>query len=316
MLLLVFLIIAEIILRCRGYYYSPIIFLPSQKKVSQLSKSDWRPFHSLKDNYCVYDPNLIWRPKKNYKMFNAQGFKGKELGLIKGEKEYRLFAIGDSNTLGSAECPSWVEYLGKIFKEENPNVTVINAGVWGYSSFQGVNRFEEVSKYKPDMVLISFGKNDGNRVTISDRQYVANKRILYLPYFSKLRIFQLLIAVSDIISIKYNLYNPFIPRVSHAEYYLNLDKIITKAREKNIKVVLLTLPFIGESLNDVWWKNFGPQYNTLTKRIAKQTGVKVIDIYTYFAGKKSYFTDECHFNDVGHKFAAKVIYYKIKGVIY
>ncbi len=316
MLLLVFLIIAEIILRCRGYYYSPIIFLPSQKKVSQLSKSDWRPFHSLKDNYCVYDPNLIWRPKKNYKMFNAQGFKGKELGLIKGEKEYRLFAIGDSNTLGSAECPSWVEYLGKIFKEENPNVTVINAGVWGYSSFQGVNRFEEVSKYKPDMVLISFGKNDGNRVTISDRQYVANKKILYLPYLCKLRIFQFLIAVSDIILIKNSIDKYIIPRVSHAEYHLNLDKIITKAKEKNIKVVFLTRPVIVEYLDTLWWKNFWPQYNRIAKRIAEQNGVKIIDVYSYFNNKTEYFVDACHFTDAGYQVAAELIYRNIKDEIY
>jgi lysophospholipase L1-like esterase len=38
---------------------------------------------------------------------------------------------------------------------------VINAGVAGYSSWQGVQRFlQEWETYQPDMVLVSFGWND------------------------------------------------------------------------------------------------------------------------------------------------------------
>ena len=38
---------------------------------------------------------------------------------------------------------------------------VLNAGVAGYSSHQGVLRFlQEVDRYQPDLVLVSFGWND------------------------------------------------------------------------------------------------------------------------------------------------------------
>ena len=37
---------------------------------------------------------------------------------------------------------------------------VANAGVYGYSSFQGLRRFHELLRYHPDVVTWSFGAND------------------------------------------------------------------------------------------------------------------------------------------------------------
>jgi len=95
-------------------------------------------------------------------VFNSQGFRGKELGG-KQHGEFRIFTIGDSNTLGwggSEDAPNWPVHLEDLLQESNNRFTVINAGVWGYTSFQGMRRFKEVLGYDPDMVIISFGSND------------------------------------------------------------------------------------------------------------------------------------------------------------
>lgn len=38
---------------------------------------------------------------------------------------------------------------------------MLNAGVAGYSSYQGLLRFkQEVARYEPDLIFVSFGFND------------------------------------------------------------------------------------------------------------------------------------------------------------
>jgi len=272
--------------------------------------SDWRPFHEQEDEYVTYDPNLIWRPKENCEIFNAQGCKGPELEIVKGVNEYIILTIGDSNTMGPSHTPGWPGYLRRMFRKEYPNIRIINAGLMGYTSWQGLKRFEELLKYEPDMVLISFGSNDALRVTISDKEYIESKKFFSSTIF-QLRICKLLIAVNDILLMKDRRANQFIPRVSPKEYKDNLNKIITLSKEKNIKVILLTRPFIkftDEEYDDLWWIHFCPQYNELTTNIARETNVAVIDVYSYFKDANEYFADEAHFNERGYKVAAQLIY--------
>jgi len=309
--LLVFLILPEILLRSVGYHYCPLKLERLSKEVDGLGKTEWRIFHSTQDPYFEYDSYLIWRPKKNFKIFNAQGFRGEVLALNKKGKEYRIFAIGDSNTLGPTENSGWPEYLGELFKKDNHNnVKVINAGVWGYSSFQGTRRFEDTLPYKPDMIIISFGSNDAHRVTISDREYVLSK--MFFEYTAHLRVCQLFIALSDKVLLSVRKDSLLVPRVNLQEYEENICRIITIAKKNNIKVILLTRPFIGKSHHPLWWKNFIPQYNALTLKIARQRGVASIDVYQYFKDKNEYFVDESHFNDAGYQIAARLIYNNIK----
>jgi len=228
--LLVFLILPEILLRSMGYHYCPLKLEGLTKEVDSLGKTDWRLFHSTQDQYFKYDPYLIWRPKQNFKIFNAEGLRGEVLALNKDEDEYRIFAIGDSNTLGPPENLGWPEYLGQLFMKDNhSNVKVINAGVYGYSSFQGLRRFENILSYKPDMILISFGANDAHRVIISDREYVLSK--MFFEYIAHLRICQLFIALSDKILLGVQKDNLLIPRVSLQEYEENICRIITIAKK-------------------------------------------------------------------------------------
>jgi lysophospholipase L1-like esterase len=306
------LIISEIFLRVIDYNYSPVKI---ELKNEVLANSDWRDYHAFEDDHFVYDPNLIWKPKKNYSVFNSQGFRGRELGYKKNG-EFRIFTIGDSNTLGwqgEQDAPNWPMYLEDLIRGSNKRITVTNVGVWGYSSFQGLRRFQEILQYQPDMVIISFGSNDAHQVIFSDEEYAGqNKQTDIYKKILNFRISKLIIAFHDkLILFRKEDGKLLTPRVSLRDYKSNLNEIIKTAKENNIKTVLLTRPFIGESPDKLWWKNFGPAYNSTTMDVAKNNGIPVVDVYEYFKDKDLYFTDVCHFTRLGHKIAAALIYDKI-----
>src|SRR5262245_49800303 len=171
--LLLALALVEGLLRLVGYSYTPLSIQVIQ------NYSEWRYFHAFEDKHFVYDPYLIWRPRSDAPGFNSQGYRGREISLEKRPGDYRIFAVGDSNTLGwiGHGDPNWPAYLEQYLNEKGGGrFTVINAGAYGYSSFQGLRRFQEALPFHPDMVLISFGCNDAMRVTISDAEF-ANSEV-------------------------------------------------------------------------------------------------------------------------------------------
>lgn len=318
--LFISIVISEAILRLVDYNYTPL-------KIKVMGNiHDWRFQHSFKDKHFMYDPDLIWRPKKNSSVFNSQGYRGKELSMKKNDDEFRIFAIGDSNTLGwsGKEGPNWPMYLQGLLTNRDKTFSVINAGVWGYSSYQGVKRFEESLSLKPDMVLISFGVNDAHMVAVSDAEFIkANAEFIkttlssYKSFLFKFKIGQVVIAFFEkvISSKKESGKDGLVHRVSVEEYKDNLIKIIEISKKNNIECILLTRPFIGESPNKLWWKNFAPDYVKATIEVGKTYGAPVIDIYSLFRDKEQYFADEAHFNEEGHRLAAKIIYDQIKPLL-
>ena len=98
---------------------------------------------------------------------------GEVAHLLPGQGVLRVVAIGDSNTLGwaGAEGSNWPAALGRAMTGARLEAEVVNGGVWGYSSFQGVRRMRETLGYRPDVVLVSYGSNDAHRVHRPDREF-------------------------------------------------------------------------------------------------------------------------------------------------
>ena len=91
-----------------------------------------------------------------------------EIPLSKTEHEIRLLFLGDSCTFGSG----LLHHEGFVAKVEaslrarcpESNVECINAGVPGYSLFQGWRFLESKGfRFLPDLVVLTFGWNDGSR---------------------------------------------------------------------------------------------------------------------------------------------------------
>jgi lysophospholipase L1-like esterase len=298
--------VCELGLRLGGYQYSPL-------QLGQNVKDDWRDDHAFFDRHLVYDPVLIWRPHSTpFSRFNPQGFRGALLDVPKPTGKFRIFTLGDSNTFGWSvdEGANWSTQLHNLLAASRPNIEVINAGVTGYTSFQGLRRFQELLQYQPDMVLVSFGANDAHQVTVPDAQYVArHERMQYLSRATKqLRLAQLGVQSWDGIATLAGAGGKLGPRVSVDDYRSHLREIIRVGRERGIQTVLLTRPFVGAETNPGSWKTYAPAYNAATIELGREEQVPVIDIYTAFRDREKLFDDESHFGVEGHRVAAGLIH--------
>ncbi len=303
------LVIGEGLLRAIDYSYSPL------KIEVEGQATDWRFHHAFRDASFEFDPERIWRPRAGHSVFNDQGYRGRELSGDKDPAVVRILAVGDSNTLGWAgnDGANWPEYVEELLEQAGRPSVVINAGAWGYSSYQGLKHFERMLSREPDLVLVSFGGNDAHKVYVSDADYVATTADSLRPHLYSFKLGQLAVATWERFSA-----SPapgdgagLVFRVSPEEYTANLTRIIELSRPRGIECVLLTRPFVGRSNSALWWKNFAPQYVDATLRLGQKLHVPVIDVHSHFADKRRYFEDESHFTERGHRAAAALIFESI-----
>ena len=307
----VFLVVAELALRLMNYSYTPL-------RIETIKRyTEWRYFHSYEDRHFIYDPDLFWRPRPGIPLFNAHGFRGRPLPVGHGVNEVRIFAVGDSNTLGwyGEKNGNWPMYLEELLTQEYPDLTVQNAGISGYSSFQGLRRVKEILEFQPDLILFSFGANDAMRVAMSDAEYArrATYSLALERLMLKFRVGHLLRAILD---------RPWggarervVPRVSLEEYRANLLELIRTCRRRQVTVVVLTRPFTGPSPHEWWWKNFAPQYNEAVLQVARHQGVPVIDVFAAFQRRDALFIDESHLTEDGYRRMAEFIAREIRPLV-
>lgn len=113
------------------------------------------------------DPLLFWRLRPGATMsdedlrVNRDGLRGPELGEKRADT-LRLACLGDSTTFGFkvAEADSYPARLAQLLAEDY-RVEVLNAGVPGYSTLQGLRFLErEVLTLRPDVLVVGLGAND------------------------------------------------------------------------------------------------------------------------------------------------------------
>jgi len=295
----------EGVLRAIGYHYSPV-------KIGDGVAGDFREEHAFHDRHLVYDPDLIWRPLSGqFSPFNPQGFRGLPVQMPKPAGMTRIFALGDSNTFGwdVDEGVNWPAQMHGLLSAGGAPFEVINAGVWGYTSYQGLARFKELLAFDPNIILVSFGGNDAHQVRVTDADYVrSHDRIDRMTRSSRnLRVAQLAVAGWDLVGVAAAHSKGLGARVSLDDYRANLKAMIALGREKNVTVVLLTRPFIGVSDDPASWKTYAPSYNAATIEIAKEEGVPLIDVFAAFHTREKLFDDESHWGVEGHREGAQMI---------
>ena len=126
--LILVLFLIEAILNIINYQYTPLKIIAIKNTEN---KYDWRNHHIFEDQSFVYDPYLIWRPKKNKSVFNKEGYRGKELSIYRDSGTYCIFTFGDSNTLGTGgkDGSNWPGKLDKIIEQSNRDCLVINVSL-------------------------------------------------------------------------------------------------------------------------------------------------------------------------------------------
>lgn len=136
------------------FQVAPLVLVSKNQGVEHFHKS------------MLADPDLVWKFEPGSSVFggkiNSLGFRDREVSREKAPGVRRVICMGDSVTAQGQPC--YAQYLNQMLTNAPPDGgkwEALSMGVYGYSSMQGLRSFELLGKsLKPDVVIVSFGRND------------------------------------------------------------------------------------------------------------------------------------------------------------
>ena len=266
------------------------------------------------------DPDTFWslRPNLKGELFAPQpngppnGFRvsTNELGLRnppiaeKGNR-FRILAIGDSTTFGQyvEDNEAWPAQLQSMLDPDARRIEVINAGLIGATSFQGLCYCSKRGfALKPDAIVATYGFNDRGVWTLSDRvNLTPNARFgiesLFLPLLWKW-------APTYEKEVKSH------PRVSPGEY---LDILVTLAdlcKERSIRLYFVLWPIPSQLTGDPDFLCTGPgkPYQSIMLEAGIRTQTPIIDLRRpLHDAPQPVLLDIVHANPAGCRIAAECV---------
>jgi lysophospholipase L1-like esterase len=195
-----------------------------------------------------FRPLCIGRLSETDFSTNSLGLRGPE---VADDGAHRILAIGDSCTWGwrVSQDESYPAVLNHLLDgwETKRRYTVINAGVPGYTSYQGLLYFRERGiLLHPEVVIIGFGFNDATLDGDVRDRIARQQRIL--PF---IRLDEGLARHSTLYRwMRYQTYRPpvsdHIERVDVEEYERNVSALVQLVQEAHSQAVLVDfLSFIS-----------------------------------------------------------------------
>ncbi len=304
----VFFVFTELFLRIFNFKFDLNDYIMRFDKMLQVDVQ-------ISDGSFLKDPVLFWTksPESGFEI-NSFGFRDSRESMKKDEDSFRIICLGGSVTYGApadliklkATYPKQLELIlnsrfpGKRFD-------VINAGVPGYTSYQGLKYLKtKIIKYDPDLIIVLFGHNDAApAVYFEDKQQVSQQVWLLKIQNAliKSRFYQILSKV--IFIFRYNFSQFRTPlnhekmRVSSVDYTNNL-KLMFKIAESNHFQSLFLPPLIYQNDAVFYLDCYGLPEN-----------VFMVDYLHRFQQEKNkralFLNDNCHFSALGHRILAEEI---------
>ncbi|HSF57530.1 MAG TPA: SGNH/GDSL hydrolase family protein [Candidatus Binatia bacterium] len=277
---------------------------------------DWRLNHITADALREPDPELFWQPVARAP-YNAQRFKGQLMAVPKPSEVFRVLCYGDSNTEGPKQG-GWPELLQEVLNQPAPDgrrYEVINAGVAGYSSHQGLLRFQrQVETYQPDLVIVSFGWNDvAQAVGYPDHEFQPSwLQVHILRVLFKSRLYLVLLEnISFRGAAVIDRGQPEIARVPLPRYIDNVERFADLAKRHGASILFLTRPHRETPITlsqFPTWRGKVPAYNAALRGWAGKRGLPLFDVAAFFDNLgAAYFYDECHLTEDGHRTLAEAL---------
>ncbi len=291
-----------------------------------------------------FDHELFWRLRPNLVEHRVQGkmretpvdfmVSTNSLGLRNGEvgeKEgrYRVLAVGNSCTfgLGVANEMTWPAQLERVMNRTlGRGAEVINAGVPGYTSFQGLQYLEANGlALEPDLVIVSFGFNDSDRW--SSRTDSETARALHIGRAGRLfewsRLYLGLKAILSRIGGKQDQgeKSPLPesttgsrppdereirhPRLLPAEFRETMLAIHDVCAERSIPVIYIVWPYRNQVLRS---ETDLIVYQPIIRSVAVEAGAPVVELIAPFIGAANEpFLDHIHATPFGCRLVAETI---------
>jgi len=304
----------------------------------------------------TYDPVLSWKgrpfaplPGSNERL-SSRGFREPDFADYKPPATTRIVCMGDSSTFGVVYHgsdrftfnPTYSAELQTLLNTEtgSARVEVINAGVIGYSTLQGLRLLKHVVRdWAPDVITLRYGTNDHWRsdpnhvLAVEPRTAVARWT---QDWLLEKRTYQMLVRLRDsshreglklLASLPEPLPAPPGPpanRVPLPEFEFNLRRLVAEGRALGAQVVLITAPLapvtaeiaqdrgflqrVGyDSMDEVVTQH--ALYEEVVRVVAADLGVPLLDSSRDFAarGPERFFTryDPVHPNADGHRAIAR-----------
>ena len=255
-----------------------------------------------------YDPDLFWT---NFPTFGSQvnqlGFRGL-LHPLNETDAFQILTLGCSSTfgLGYRDANTYPRILEKTLSNRFPKKTVrvINAGVDGYSSHQGLILLEKLTpNIRPDVVTFMFGNNDHyiSRFGLKDTQRAAPALSSWQKALHKSQ--SALAQLYLFISLSWGRQAEAKgTRVPLDDFQRNLEKTEKFCKENNIRLLLLTYP--SQSPDHPI-----KEYNQLVRDFALANHVPIVDVARRLRplGDEAYFRDKNHPSKLGHQKIAQWI---------
>jgi len=252
------------------------------------------------------DPNTFWRLKPGSKMgpelepVNSKGFRGPDFSPGKDPETIRIVTMGDSVTFGGKMAYPRVlqDCLGDGYQ-------VINAGVPGYSVYQGLKQYQgRIVSLKPDAVTVMFGWNDhwlarGYPDFLQKPVGEVKSGGDLLDFVRELRLYQLAhLGASELVASETR--EKRTRRVPLDKYREFLGKLVDSIKSSGAEPVLLTAPaaldrgvvpqylfekgFIGGRREDETeaeaaerLRKLHSSYNDVVREISREKGALLVD---------------------------------------
>ena len=161
------------------------------------------------------------------------------------KNQIKIVCLGDSITKGRFSY-NWVKQLSDEFKGKN--IRFFNLGKNRELAFNALNRVDKIIPIQPDYIIILLGTND----VFATLRKENTKRYIRLEK---------------------------LPRQPTIEWYVeNIGKIINHLKTNtSAKIAIITLPIIGEDLNNIANKTVD-KYNTELTNLSKQNELGCLDM--------------------------------------
>src|SRR5580765_8979040 len=235
----------------------------------------------------------VWRIS-----LNEDGFRNAPITATKRAGVLRIACIGDSWTFGMNvnQDQTYPARLETLFKQRRPapEVEILNFGVLGYSSFQGLELLKRrVLDLQPDVLVIGFGMNDSDVGGYRDKDVLKpgevhwrdrvkaitgrSELLALLKYFALLLRFQpkpigeflkadaKADAGKNNDNVNYDEMEPW-TRVSPRDYDRNIREMVRLGKERGARAVLLD--------NELW---SGSPYRPVLRTISSDERVPLVD---------------------------------------
>ncbi len=144
-----------------------------------------RPSDAIAGHIAIEDRHVGWRLRPGYRgpgpdlpgvrltypvRINEDGFRGPAIPRTRPAGVVRIAALGDSVTFGFGvtEQQTFIARVAAGLADDGTGrVEWVNAGVPGFTSFQGLGYADRVLEFRPQIVTVLFGWNDGWRAAQS-----------------------------------------------------------------------------------------------------------------------------------------------------